>query len=76
VASLLPLLLRMRAGDHTGDEGVHYFQSPEVTIVSAAPVTVNIDGEPLEETRLEYRTEHSNVRVHLGHLPGESPGTD
>jgi diacylglycerol kinase (ATP) len=76
VASLLPLLLRMRAGDHPGDEGVHYFQSPEVTIVAAAPVTVNIDGEPLEEIRLEYRVERSHVRVHLRHLPGESPATD
>jgi YegS/Rv2252/BmrU family lipid kinase len=76
VASLLPLLLKVRAGEHTGDEGVHYFQAPEVTIMSQTPVTVNIDGEPMEETKLEYKVERSQIRVHLQHLPGETAADD
>ena len=76
VASLLPLLLRMRAGEHAEDPGVHYFKAPEVTIVSRTPVTVNIDGEPLQETRLEYHVQPSQVRVHMRHLPGETEAAD
>jgi lipid kinase YegS len=65
VTSLLPLLLKMRNGEHLGEDGVRYLQAPAVTITSPCPVSVNVDGEPMSESRLEYRAHSESLRVHL-----------
>ena len=65
VTSLLPLLLKLRSGEHVGEEGVRYLQAVEITIVSPCPVSVNVDGEPMSESRLEYKAHRGNLRVHL-----------
>lgn len=65
VSSLLPLLLKMRNGEHVGEDGVSYIQAPAVTITSPCPVSVNVDGEPMSESRLEYRSHRESLRVHL-----------
>ena len=63
--------LRVRKGEHLGEDGVHYFQLPRLTIDSDEPITVNVDGEPAEEKHLEYRVRPGDLLVHVGHLPGE-----
>ena len=65
VTSLLPLLLKMRSGEHVGEDGVRYFQAPAITITSPCPVSVNVDGEPMSESRLDYRAHRESLRVHL-----------
>lgn len=65
VTSLLPLLLKMRNGEHVGEDGVRYLQAPSITIASPCPVSVNVDGEPMSESRLEYRAHRESLRVHL-----------
>lgn len=65
VTSLLPLLLKMRNGEHLGEDDVTYLQAPAITITSPCPVSVNVDGEPMSESRLEYRAHHESLRVHM-----------
>jgi diacylglycerol kinase (ATP) len=70
VTSLLALLPKVRAGEHIGEQGVHYFKTAAVSIVSGTPLSVNLDGEPLSESRLGYRAHRSNLRVFVRSLPG------
>lgn len=65
VTSLVPLLLKMRNGEHVGENGVRYLQAPAITITSPCPVSVNVDGEPMSESRLEYRAHRESLRVHM-----------
>ena len=64
-------VLRVKKGEHIGQEGVHYVQLKQVTIESAESVAVNVDGEISNASRLVYRARPRDLWVHLVHLPGE-----
>ena len=68
------LALRLRRGEHIGDPGVTYVQLPCVTVEADEPLTVNVDGEPTEAQRLEYRIRERDLVVHVAELPGEKDG--
>ena len=70
-AEFAKLVLRVRHGEHLDDEGVHYLQVPSVDITSAEPISVNVDGEPSDAMRLEYRARRGDLLIHLPYLPGE-----
>lgn len=72
VTALVPLLLKLRSGDHIGTEGVHYAQLPEVRIEAEHTVMANVDGESTTGTTSEYRAHPGSIMIHLGHLPGKS----
>lgn len=63
------LLLRLKKGEHLGEEGVRYVQAPEILVETDAPITVNVDGESLTAARFHYRIRPLDLRLHLGHLP-------
>ena len=65
------LVLAVRRGEHVDDERVVYVQLPELLIESEEPISVNLDGEPCEETRLVYRARPHDLLIHLPHLPGD-----
>lgn len=71
-SEFIALALRLRRGEHVGDPGVHYVQLPSLTVESNEPLTVNVDGEPTEQRRLEYRVRPGDLLVHVAHLPGEA----
>ena len=54
-ADLARLALKVRRGEHVGEPGVLYFRTPWLTMRSAEPVHVNVDGERISATVLEYR---------------------
>ena len=64
--------LRVKRGEHIGHEGVHYVQLKSVTIESAEPMVVNVDGETSNAQRLVYRARPRDLHVHVVHLPGEA----
>ncbi|HEU4565550.1 MAG TPA: YegS/Rv2252/BmrU family lipid kinase [Gemmatimonadaceae bacterium] len=66
------LLLKLRRGEHIGEEGVRYLQVPWITIAARRPVSVNVDGEPMQTRTLEYRARRGDLRIHLPHLPEET----
>ena len=70
-ADFLALALRIRRGEHVGDQGVTYVQLPCVRVEADQPLTVNVDGEPTEARKLEYRIREKDLLVHIAHLPGE-----
>ncbi len=70
-ADFAKLVLRTRHGDHVGSNGVHYVQVPSIDIVAEEAISVNVDGEPSDARRLEYRARPSDLLIHLPHLPGE-----
>lgn len=70
-SDFVALAMRLRRGEHLGEQGVAYVQLPCVTIEGDGPITVNVDGEPMEAQRLEYRVRALDLLVHLAHLPGE-----
>lgn len=70
-SDLARLMLRLRDGEHLGLPGVHYTQLPELTVTSGDEIAVNVDGEASNGRRLEYRARPRDLRVHVGHLPGE-----
>jgi lipid kinase YegS len=67
------LLLEVRRGEHLERDGVHYVQTPWVTVESEAPIVANLDGEPTSLTSLEYRVIPAALRVHVAWLPSEEP---
>jgi diacylglycerol kinase (ATP) len=64
---------RLRRGEHVGGEGVHYVRMHELTIESARPISVNVDGEVSDSRRLDYHARPKDLFVHLEHRPGEAP---
>ena len=66
-------MLRLRLGEHVGEEGVHYVRVTDVTIEGTKPLSVNIDGEVSGSTRLDYRARPRDLWVHVLHRPGEQP---
>jgi lipid kinase YegS len=67
------LVLKLKRGEHVGEEGVQYVRLPEILIQSQGAISVNVDGEPSDAHRLEYRVRPRDLNVHLAHLPGEGP---
>jgi YegS/Rv2252/BmrU family lipid kinase len=65
------LVLRLRHGDHVDSDGVHYLQVPSIDITASNSISVNVDGEPSDARRLEYRVRSGDLTIHLPHLPGE-----
>jgi diacylglycerol kinase family enzyme len=63
--------MRLRRGEHVGEEGVHYVRLPELTIEGHKPISVNVDGEVSDSVRLEYRARPKDLFVHVMHRPGE-----
>jgi lipid kinase YegS len=57
------LLLELRRGEHLDRDGVHYVQAPWVRVESETPIAVNVDGEALSLTTLEYTVAAAAVRV-------------
>ena len=70
-AEFAKLVLRIRHGDHVGSDGVHYLQVPSLDVTARESISVNVDGEPSDARRLEYRVRGRDLRMHLPHLPGE-----
>lgn len=64
------MLLKVRRGEHLGEEGVHYVQLPEVVITVRRPIVVNVDGEPTEARRLVYLARPKDLQIHL---PPDTP---
>lgn len=65
------VVMAMKRGDHLEHERVHYVQLREVVIEATEPLSVNVDGEHAELTRLVYRARPRDLLVHVVHLPGE-----
>ena len=65
-------VLRVKRGEHIGQEGVHYVQLKSVTIEATDPMAVNVDGEISNARRLVYRARARDLVVHIVHLPGET----
>jgi diacylglycerol kinase (ATP) len=64
-------VLKVKRGEHVGEEGVRYVQLKCVTIEGREPISVNVDGEMSDATRLTYRARARDLWVHVAHLPGE-----
>jgi len=64
------LALRFRRGDHLDADGVHYLQVPWLRVTPERSMTVNVDGEPREEEKLEYRARTADLLVHVRYIPG------
>lgn len=67
------IVLRLRHGEHVGDQGVHYVRVPHLTVTASVPISVNVDGEVSGATKLDYRARPRDLNVFLVHLPGEAP---
>jgi diacylglycerol kinase family enzyme len=65
------LVLKIKSGEHVGDAAVRYVQLPSLRVQATSPVTVNVDGEPMCEQRLDYRARPRDLKMHLVHLPGD-----
>lgn len=62
-AAVAGLLLELRRGEHLDRDGVHYLQTPWLRVESETPVAVNVDGEAVSLTRLEYGVARAALRV-------------
>jgi lipid kinase YegS len=71
-AEFARLMLKVKRGEHLGEQGVHYAQLPSIVVTSDALLTVNVDGEASDATRLEYRARPHDLWVHVTRLPGEA----
>lgn len=72
-------LMRVKRGEHVGEEGVYYAQLRELLVESASPISVNVDGESLRSSRLSYRARWRDLRIHLPvppHASGDRSGAD
>ncbi|MGH7618045.1 MAG: diacylglycerol/lipid kinase family protein [Gemmatimonadaceae bacterium] len=67
-------LLKVKRGDHVGETGVRYVQVRSITIESAEPLAVNVDGEMSNAKRLVYRARPRDLWVHVARLPGDDAG--
>ena len=64
-------VLKLKRGEHVGEEGVHYVRVPTLTIEGARPIAVNVDGEVSDSRRLDYHARPKDLWVHVVHRPGE-----
>jgi diacylglycerol kinase family enzyme len=75
-ADFARLLLKVKRGEHLGEAGVHYAQVPWVTVESAQPLSVNVDGETSDGRKLDYVARAHDLWVHVTHLPGTEEKSD
>jgi diacylglycerol kinase (ATP) len=68
-------VLKLKRGEHVGEEGVHYVRMHELTIEGVKPISVNVDGEVQDSRRLDYRARPKDLYVHVMHRPGEQEAT-
>ena len=68
------MAMRVKRGEHLGEDGVQYVQVRTVTINSREPISVNVDGEMSNASRLTYRARSRDLWVHVARLPGEAEG--
>lgn len=64
-------LLKVKRGEHVGQDGVRYVQVRSVTIDAPEPIAVNVDGEICNGRHLTYRARPRDLWVHVTRLPGE-----
>jgi lipid kinase YegS len=64
------MLLKVRRGEHLGEDGVHYVQLPELVVSVRRPIVVNVDGETSEARRFVYAARPGDLRIHL---PARAP---
>jgi len=64
-------VLKLKRGEHVGEEGVHYVRMHELTIQGVKPISVNVDGEVQDSRRLDYHARPKDLYVHVVHRPGE-----
>jgi diacylglycerol kinase family enzyme len=64
-------VLKVKRGEHIGEEGVHYVQLKSVTIAGRESMAVNVDGELSNAQRLTYRARPRDLWVHVAYMPGE-----
>jgi lipid kinase YegS len=64
-ADVARLALKVRRGEHLGEEGVSYYRVPWVDVLAEEPVEVNVDGEPLRAETLHYRARPGDLRIFL-----------
>jgi diacylglycerol kinase (ATP) len=64
-------VLKVKRGEHVGEDGVRYVQLKAVTIESPEPIAVNVDGEISNGRHLAYRARPRDLWVHVARLPGE-----
>ncbi|MGI8766162.1 MAG: diacylglycerol/lipid kinase family protein [Gemmatimonadaceae bacterium] len=69
VTDLMPLLLKLRSGEHIGADGVHYVQLPELTIKAENAVSANVDGEPVSASHFDYRALARDLAIYLPYVP-------
>ena len=69
-ADFARLVLKIKRGEHLGEEGVHYAQLPSVRIESDRSLSVNVDGESMEVQNLDYVARVKDLWIYVGHLPG------
>jgi lipid kinase YegS len=72
-ADFARMLLKLKKGEHLGEERVRYAQLPWVTIAAEEPVSVNVDGESSDATSLAYKVRPGDLRVHVPRLPEDDP---
>src|SRR5512132_2429890 len=65
------MVLRVKRGEHVGEDGVLYAQVKRVAISAREPISVNVDGEMSNANRLTYRARSRDLWVHVARLPGE-----
>jgi diacylglycerol kinase (ATP) len=65
------LALKLKRGEHLGQDGVLYAQLPALTIDAPEALSVNVDGEISNARCLDYRSREGDLWVHIAHLPGE-----
>jgi diacylglycerol kinase family enzyme len=70
-AEFARLLLKVKRGEHLGEPGVHYAKVPSITVESEGALSVNVDGESSDATRLDYVSRQGDLWVYIPHLPGE-----
>lgn len=74
-AELARLALKVRRGEHVGEDGVLYFRTPSLTIRSEQPVHANVDGERIAATVLEYRVRPRDLLLYAPE-PDAEAGTE
>ena len=65
------MVLRVKRGEHIGEDGVLYAQVRTVAIDARESISVNVDGEMSNANRLTYRARSRDLWVHVARLPGE-----
>ena len=70
-ADFARLVLKLKRGDHLGEEGVRYVQLPEIHVEAQESISVNVDGESSDGFRLLYRVRPRDLRLLAATLPGE-----